>query len=59
MTPSTSEHSLLTAALGLTPPWEMVSVDFDAKAKRAEVRRAEVRGELILRHSRWVWLKDR
>ena len=37
MTPSPSEHSLFTAALGLTPPWGVVSVDFDAKAKRVDL----------------------
>ena len=35
MPPIPSDHQILfTAALGLTPPWELVSVKFDASPKR-------------------------
>ena len=44
MPPIPSDHSLFTAALGLTPPWEVVSVNFDAAAKRIDLEVGFARG---------------
>ncbi|WP_421621137.1 ISL3 family transposase [Alkalilimnicola ehrlichii] len=44
MAPSTIDHSLFTAALGLTPPWEVISVEFDAEAKRIDLEVGFARG---------------
>jgi hypothetical protein len=38
------DHSLFTAALGLQPPWEVTSVDFDAEAKRIDIEVGFTRG---------------
>lgn len=44
MAPNASELGLFTAALGLTPPWEVLSVDFDPGAKRIDLEVGFARG---------------
>jgi len=44
MPPMNPDHSLFTAALGLQPPWKVISVDFDAEAKRIDIEVGFARG---------------
>ena len=39
-----AEQSLFTAALGLRPPWEVISVDFDPEARRIDLEVGFARG---------------